>query len=190
MPQAISEQAFLLTELRYTLGQLHVQLSGLSSDMRTQNLCDGRTIDQVVQEMVTEEVRYQREYASILNLAVAEGHQEQGFVGQDEFERRREQTVAMLEKIGEDWPQRLTDLVKEQVAHDRKSTTEIAECRKSIFAEDQRPDLDEPLTAAKENPAAGEAAGQAAVGQTAPEQSAVGQAAPEQSADGPAAGNA
>jgi hypothetical protein len=158
MPEAISEQAFLLTELRYTLGQLHVQLSGLNAEMRTSDLCGGRSIDQIVREMVSEEARYQREYASLLNIAIPEGHQEEGFVGQDEFERRRTQTVAMLEGIGEDWPHRLTDLVKEQVAHDRQSTTEIAECRKSIYAEDQRPDLDQPLTAAEETPAAGEAA--------------------------------
>ena len=146
MPEAISEPAFLLTELRYTLGQLHVQLSGLNGEMRTSPLCGGRSIDQVVQEMLQEETRYQREYARLLNVTAAEGHQEEGFVGQDEFERRRTQTVGMLEPLGEDWSQELIDLVKQQVAHDRKSTTDIAECRKSIYAEDQRPDLDEPIT--------------------------------------------
>jgi hypothetical protein len=107
--------------------------------------------------MVSEETHYQREYASLLNVAVPAGHQEEGFVGQDEFERRRTQTVDMLDGIGEDWPQRLTDLVKEQVAHDRQCTTAIAECRKTIYTEEQRPELDEPLTAAEENPAAGQA---------------------------------
>ena len=41
----ISEPQFMLTELRYTLGQLHVQVLDLDPETRSKALCEGRSID-------------------------------------------------------------------------------------------------------------------------------------------------
>lgn len=144
--ETISEPTFLLTELRYTLGQLHVQLGDLDDQSRQTMRCGDRSVDDILQEMLEYESRYQAEYAQMLQTSVPQEGADQQFRGHAAFEQRRAQTVAMLEAAGEDWPPQLIETVKQQIARDRASTTQIAECRKAAFETDQRPDLDEPLT--------------------------------------------
>jgi hypothetical protein len=155
----ISESAFLLTELRYTLGQLHVQVLDLDAETRNKILCGDRTIDQTLSDMVASEGQWQTKYAQMLRIAAPGSDSSDAEVplpvnADDEqpgvetvFEHKRAQTIAMLEKVSGDWPEELLDAVKQQVAEDRRLTTDIAECRKTYFAQDRRPDLEEPLQA-------------------------------------------
>jgi hypothetical protein len=157
--QTISESAFLLTELRYTLGQLHVQVLDLDAETRNKLLCGDRTIDQTLSDMVASEGRWQTKFAQLLHVAAPGSDGSDAEVplpvnADDEqpgvetvFEHKRAQTIAMLEKVSDDWPGDLLNAVKQQVAEDRKLTTDIAESRKSYFAQDRRPDLEEPLEA-------------------------------------------
>lgn len=142
----ISEPTFLLTELRYTLGQLHVQLGDLNEEARNGAACEGRTINQLLGEMIDNEGRYQDRYRQILKCAPAERGQEPGFVGQNEFERRRAETIALVEQAGESWPQELIDTVRQQVQEDRAHTTAIAECRRTVLEQPMPAQLSEPLT--------------------------------------------
>lgn len=142
----ITEPAFLLTELRYTLGQLHVQLGDLDPSMRADAAENGSSVDDILASMTRDEDRYQAEYSRLLNAAVPEEGGDEQFQGHAALERKRAQTVALLEQAGDDWPQELIDTVKQQVAGDRQYTTQIAERRKELFEQEQRPDLEEPLT--------------------------------------------
>ncbi len=151
----ISEPTFLLTELRYTLGQLHVQLGDLDEEARDTLACEGRTVNQVLGEMLDQERKYQAKYRQLLNTALVEGDHEAGFVGQNEFERRREETIAMIAQAGDNWPEEMIETVRQQVQGDRAYTTELAECRKAMFAQEQRPDLRVPLTDPDEQNSAG-----------------------------------
>jgi hypothetical protein len=143
----ITEEAFLLTELRYTEGQLHVQLGDLDEASRDAAACEGRTINQILSDMLEQESRYQETYRELLKCAPGERRQEEGFVGENEFERRRAETVALLEQAGERWPEELIETVRQHVMADRQHTTQIAECRKSWY-EQQGPvtDQSQPLT--------------------------------------------
>ena len=153
----ITEAQFLLTELQYTLGQLHVQLADLDAEALKRGRCGDRTIEQVLTDLNDSEAAYQAQYARILGVAApaesAESHVALPVaddVGDDSwqanFERRRTQTIDLLTGRDADWTQELLDLVKQQVSEDRKQTTQIADCRKTLFEGDARADLDEPLT--------------------------------------------
>jgi hypothetical protein len=155
--ETISESTFMITELRYTLGQLHVQVLDLDPETRSSLKCDDRTIDQILADMIASEKRWQSRCAEILHTSVpqsdggstsvplpVEAAEEQPTV-EAAFEHERAQTIVMLEQVGGSWPQELLDAVKQQIAEDRKTTTVIADCRKAFFSQDQRPDLDRPL---------------------------------------------
>lgn len=155
----ISEAEFLLTELRYTLGQLHVQVLDLDAETRKSALCGDRSIEQILQDLVQQEETFQGRYADLMRTSAPEGsgtdqpvplptsQAEETSGTESTFEHLRAQTIAMLEGTGGTWPPALLEAVKDQVAADRKATTEIAECRKQYFEQPQRPDLTEPLTA-------------------------------------------
>lgn len=140
-----SERDFLLTELRYTLGQLHVQLGDLGSNLRAGEESTDRTVFQVVASMIEDEGKYQVQYARMLNVSAPadEGGEE---TGEEAFVTKREQTLVMLEQVPEPWSQELIASVQQQVANDRMHTTVIADLRKGLFEQDARPDLQEPLT--------------------------------------------
>ncbi len=153
----ISEADFLLTELRYTLGQLHVQILDIDEETRESAACGGKTVNMILREMVNSEAEYQGRYRDLMHakssaaataehvpLPVDEAEEQPGLA--TVFEHWRAGTIALLEGIGPDWPEGLMELVKEQVRHDRQMTTHIAECRQSMFESNQRPDLNAPLT--------------------------------------------
>lgn len=156
----ISEATFLITELRYTLGQLHVQLGEMDRETRAAMMCGDRSAESILQELIASETDYQNKYARLLRvqqpasdettvripLPIREDDSEDG-TGQPEFEQLRSRTIAMLEEAGDNWPDGLVELVKEQVAHDRQHTTDLAECRRQFLGREQRPNLNEPLTA-------------------------------------------
>lgn len=143
---SISESTFLLTELRYTLGQLQAQLSGLNPEAFTTAGPNGQSIQQILDEMEAAEDRYQSEYARLLNIQPEERAVEEGFINESELEEKRDQTVAMLLKAGDNWPQEVMNLAREQVANDRQCTTEIAGIRIALFNQPADPSLEKPLT--------------------------------------------
>lgn len=157
--ETISESTFLITELRYTLGQLHVQVLDLDAETRKSLTCGDRSIEQILSDMLEGERRWQDRYAQLLGGSVAKPEESQTEIPlpvtaeeethtvESEFEHRRAQTIAMLEALPEPWPAELVESVKQQVTEDRQLTTSIADCRKAYFAEDQRPDLNKPLAA-------------------------------------------
>jgi hypothetical protein len=153
----ITEAQFLLTELQYTLGQLHVQLADMDAGTRQRGMCGDRTIEQVVSDLSESEMSYQSQYARLLNLTapsnetsdhialpVSDDMEQPG--SQTRFEHLRTHTIELLHGTDAQWTQEVLDLVKKQVAEDRAQTTQIAECRKTIFEGDSRSDLDQPLT--------------------------------------------
>lgn len=142
----IPENVFLLTELRYTLGQLHVQLGDLEPHQR-QLERGGRSVNRVLQEMMDRERRFQQEYARATHIP-APGAQEtpRGEEPDDEtFEKMRLDTITLLEQV-EPWPDSLLDAIKQQVAGDRAAATELAELRQYIFEHPDNQHLMEPLT--------------------------------------------
>lgn len=143
---SISESSFLLTELRYTLGQLHVQLADIDSSTTNQATADiyGRIHD-ILRRMVEYETRYQTQYCGIIHAQVPA--ETSGLPAEPEsiFESRRGQTIALLEQVREPWPDNLLESVRGHVAEDRHNATAIAEERKALFEQDQRPDLAAPL---------------------------------------------
>ena len=153
----ITEAQFLLTELQYTLGQLHVQLADLDEETRQRGKCGDRTIEQVLADLSESEISYQSQYARLLNLnasadvtsdhvALPVNDDEEEPSSQSRFEHLRTHTIEMLQGTEAQWTQGVVDLVKKQVMEDRVQTTQIAECRKTLYEGDARPDLDEPLT--------------------------------------------
>lgn len=155
----ISQAEFLLTELKYTLGQIHVQIGDLDAETRRSAMCEGRTVDGILQEMMKSEDHYLEEYASLLGVDSREFNAAEQDIplplnadvdeatdDQNDFEHKRAQTIALLESAGDVWPQPVLDLVKQHVSEDRRHTTELAECRIKYFESDSRPDLDQPLT--------------------------------------------
>ena len=152
----ITEAQFLMTELKYTLGQLHVQLADMGTDTMRRSMCGNRSVEQVVLDLCSSETEYQYQYARLLNLEVTDGagdhialpisDEAEQPSAQSRFEHLRTRTIELLQGTEGRWNQEVLDLVKRQVAQDRTQTTAIAECRKSNFEGDARPDLDEPLT--------------------------------------------
>lgn len=153
----ITEAQFLLTELQYTLGQLHVQLTDLDEETRQGSMCGDRSVEQVLQDMSDSEREYQSQYARLLSLPSTSGESADHVAlpvsdeveqpgAQTTFEQLRTRTLEMLQGTEAAWTQEVLDLVKQQVSVDRMETTQIAECRKTLFEGDGRPDLDEPLT--------------------------------------------
>jgi hypothetical protein len=146
----------LLTELRYTLGQLHVQVLDLDAETRTKPLCEGQSVDGILDAMLTDEEQYQRRYSDLIGGTAAPAQTESSPLPvsdtdapptrETQFEHKRAQTIAILERGGTSWTPELLAIVKEQVQKDRMRTTQIAECRKAFFEADQRPDLNEPIT--------------------------------------------
>ncbi|MGH2443365.1 MAG: hypothetical protein ACRDFX_09405, partial [Chloroflexota bacterium] len=51
-----------------------------------------------------------------------------------DFERARGATIELLSRLQAMWPEELPDIVKRQIAEDRRSTTALAECRKDYFS--------------------------------------------------------
>lgn len=123
-------------------------------------MCGDRSAETILQELITSETDFQNKYARLLQvqlpgsdapavsvpLPIREDDSEEG-EGQPEFEQLRSRTIAMLEEAGDDWPAGLVELVKEQVGGDRQHTTDLAECRRQFLGREQRPNLNEPLTA-------------------------------------------
>jgi hypothetical protein len=132
----ISEPSFLITELRYTLGQLHVQLGDLDASGHRSTGPEGRTVDQILSDMLADERDYQDSYRRLLHLSSDSEHREEALLGQTEFEHARNRTVAILEKAPLEWPAELLALVKEQLGKDRARTTEIAQVRIRLFEHD------------------------------------------------------
>ena len=153
----ISEPQFLLTELKYTLGQLHVQVLDLERDTRHAE-AEGQSIESILSDLLQSETRYQERYADMLNISTPKSTGVDAEIplpvaSEDvppsrevSFERLRAQTIAMLQTVPEPWSQELLDLVKEQVTEDRKQTTAIADRRRTHLEEVNRPELQEPLT--------------------------------------------
>jgi hypothetical protein len=158
----ITEAQFLITELQYTLGQLHVQLADLDPGTRAELSCGDRSVEQVLIDMGEHERSMQSEYARILGLSVPNEEGDAAAIAipvsdeevdpgsQSDFEQLRTQTIDMLTGTDEQWTAEMLDLVREHVKRDRAETTQIAECRKSMFADDSRPDLEAPLTTERE----------------------------------------
>lgn len=154
--ETISEPQFLVTELHYTLGQLHVQVLDLDAATRSED-CDGESVDSILADMIRAEKQYQSEYQRILStppseapsaetvpLPINESEEEPG--PEARFEHLRAETIALVQTAPDEWPQELLDLVKKHVADDRERTTQIADCRRQFFFETPNPVLDEPLT--------------------------------------------
>src|SRR5947209_17020984 len=131
----ITEAQFLLTELQYTLGQLHVQLADMDDETRRSTMCADRSVEQVLQDMSSAETQYQSEYARLLNLTVKTGEtadhvalpvsdevQQPG--AQTTFEQLRTHTLELLQGTDANWTQEVLDLVKQQVSQDRRETTQ------------------------------------------------------------------
>jgi hypothetical protein len=161
--ETISEATFLLTELRYTLGQMHVQIGDLDEETRKTAKCGDRSAADILAEMMRSEDAYQERYAQILGIDASKLKPAEEVVPlplseevdeesqeQNDFEHNRAQTIALLDQAGDSWPAELLDLVRQHVAEDRRHTTSLAECRKHLYDTDSRPDNDEPLTAAQD----------------------------------------
>lgn len=163
--ELISEAAFLLTELRYTLGQLHVQVLDLDDETRRTAQCNGKSIEEMLTGLMSSERDYQQRYIQMLHLSPAESaasderiplpvnETDESLGKETSFEHERARTIHILERGGEQWPPELIALVQEQVANDRQVTTNIAECRRSFLEQPLRPDLQEPLTQTEGTPA-------------------------------------
>lgn len=152
----ISEEDFLLTELRYTLGQLHVQVLDLDEETRTWAADAETSIDSILSDMLRHEKEYQARYAAMAHANTSHvAGDEHGILpvsapddpnsAENVFEHERSHTIALLESTGTPWPDELLATVKEHVQMDRQHTTKIAEYRRRYFEHTQRPDLQEPL---------------------------------------------
>ncbi|HLJ66057.1 MAG TPA: hypothetical protein VKX16_01695 [Chloroflexota bacterium] len=162
--ETISESTFLLTELRYTLGQLAVQTMGLDSETRQMPLCSGRSVDQILSEMIDRETGFQKSCAELLGTtppvasdnvgaAIPLSSEDVGASAVHRFEQLRTATIELLE--GHDsWPPALLADVKEQAAADRRETTAIAECRRAYLDATHGEHLQKPLTTPSEDPSA------------------------------------
>lgn len=129
----ISETTFLVTELRYTLGQLHVQLGDVLPEQRSRAY-SGQSMNSVLQDMMQGERSFQQRVAQLLSVEIPSRGASGAAPSETDFERARVETVAMLERAEPKWPQSLIDLVKEQVAADRDHATAIATLREQIFS--------------------------------------------------------
>lgn len=153
----ISEEAFLLTELQYTLGQLHVQVLDLDQEVRREPIGEqNRSVDDILAAMIDAEKRYQGQYMQLLHtsgtpqtddIPLPVEANEEVPSRENTFEHLRAETIEMLKAGGANWTPALLEMVRQQVADDRRATTEIAEARTAYYEQEQRPDLNEPLTA-------------------------------------------
>jgi hypothetical protein len=133
-----------------------VQVLDLDPETRSKVLCEGRSIDGILEEMIRDEGSCQRRYSELLGQGPGQVDAEASPlpVGETDvppsletnFEHIRGQTLALLERASSPWPPELLEAVKAQVQKDRVRTTQIAECRKAHFETDQRPDLNQPIT--------------------------------------------
>lgn len=142
----ISEPTFLITELRYTLGQLNTQLGDISSRQEAAGTVDRPSIYQVLEAMQQSERAYQERYSRMTGVPIPDDApvQDAGSPAAP-FERLRIATITMLEQVEGEWPDALKESVRQQVAEDRQHATQIANDRKVIFENDQRPDLNQSL---------------------------------------------
>lgn len=142
----ISEPTFLITELRYTLGQLNAQLGDITTRQESRGTSDKPSIDQVLEAMLQSEQKYQEQYSGMTGVAIPENVpvQDAGSPAAA-FERMRIGTITMLEQVEGEWPESLRDRVRQHIAEDRQHTTQIAVDREGIFENDQRPDLNQSL---------------------------------------------
>lgn len=145
MTDAVSEPTFLLSELRYTIGQIHVQLGSIEPAALEPTGKGSRGAEQILGDLVTREAKCQAQYARLLGMQTPQPEQTGGDK-EAEFDKARNQTIGMLDQVEGDWSPELVDAVRQQVADDRKCATAIAELRGKAFDEDQRPDLRRPLT--------------------------------------------
>ncbi|MBV9279513.1 MAG: hypothetical protein JOZ41_05490 [Chloroflexi bacterium] len=125
----ITEAAFLVVELRYTMAQLEVQLRYLDEIADPQDL---DTIGRVLDAMGRDEARYQQVLARLLRApAPIPGD---GAGDRAGFVRRRHETLSLLETWEEDWPPPLVGTVKELLGRDRENLTALANRRGEILA--------------------------------------------------------
>jgi hypothetical protein len=144
--ESISEADFLVTELRYTFAQLSVQLGDLNSADRRELKFEGRSAEQIFRDMIHCEEKFQAHCARLLHRAPPPEQDDIADGSREGFERKREQTVAMLTEA-DDWSRELVELVKQQVSEDRGFATELAEIRTMALARHRPPDVSEPISA-------------------------------------------
>ncbi|MGI8824772.1 MAG: hypothetical protein ACR2JC_03850 [Chloroflexota bacterium] len=130
--QYISESTFLLIELRYTAGQLRVQIDNVRAELPSASPNEDEA-GRVLARMIEDEGKYQAQYVRILGRQCPNQHR-----GEDEdpfavFAGRRAQTLDMLEAVPEPWHDDLLALVRRHVSQDRRQATEIADQRRSEF---------------------------------------------------------
>ncbi|HEX8919689.1 MAG TPA: hypothetical protein VF898_14390 [Chloroflexota bacterium] len=125
-PEYISQEQFLITELHYTLGQVRTQLGDLSPVERCTEI-GGRTVEQLLQHMNTDELRFQTQYAQLLSVPVPDDLTNADALEQ-QFETRRRQTIELLRAAGSTWQPALLGTVQQQVHADRRHATAIATC--------------------------------------------------------------
>jgi hypothetical protein len=130
----------------------------LDENARKSVMSGDKSVNEILDDLVASEDKWQSRYAEILHAATPDGGQvefevplpvntaEEESGVENTFEHKRARTIALLESVKGGWPSELLETVKQQIAEDRRITTAIAECRKTYFAHDQRPDLAEPLT--------------------------------------------
>lgn len=140
----ISEPAFLLTELRYTIGQVYVQTEGLDSAARKAVHYEGRDVDQILSAMVDGEAGYRNQYSHLLKVSVPGAPDNPSSSLEADFEGERLATVALLDGVAEPWTPQLLDIVRQQIAEDRLHATQLAECRKAHLERDRGPNGSEP----------------------------------------------
>lgn len=143
----ISEPAFLIVELRYTLGQLEVQLGDPDLDRSAAAPSGDRTVSRILGGMLRYEQEYQARYARLLRCSPPPDEPGAGMTRSRELAWRRARTIAMLEQAGDDWPQPLLDAVKQQVGDDRRHVTKIAEHRIEMLDRRQERGGEEPRPA-------------------------------------------
>jgi hypothetical protein len=127
----ISEAEFLLTELEYTISQIRVQLADLDVAARAAIRPDGRTPAEILTEMLRSERAFQSQYARLRHAsapAPIANEESTDESTETTLARERARTIEML-RGAKEWPAPLLDAVRQQAAHDRQSTTALAECR-------------------------------------------------------------
>ncbi|HZS94596.1 MAG TPA: hypothetical protein VFA78_07355 [Chloroflexota bacterium] len=140
-----SEQTFLLSELRYSIGQLHVQLGNLEPGSLDQAPPGHPTINSILDTLIQREKSQQATYARMLNLPAPSEESVEGD-REEVFDTLRDRTIALLEQAPSPWPRELIDAVQQQVSNDRQSATEIAERRTELAQQPLNPHLEQPLT--------------------------------------------
>lgn len=133
----VSEPAFLLIELRYTLDQLRVQLD--SATVEPAPVTEER-VDGILADMLDYEAAYRSRYADKLDAPLSEQRSDGLQDRHAAFAMLRLHTIELLQAVPEPWPDELLNLVREHVMDDRKHVTHIAEQRPEVAERDQRDD--------------------------------------------------